>query len=86
MSGSPFATGRTGRRSGQGSNALLVEQKLIQTQPQQIKAQQTQMKAQRVQIARLTIAVKAIQVSLKANGQAGSQVRTAKAHMPMVHQ
>jgi septal ring factor EnvC (AmiA/AmiB activator) len=70
--------------------ALLIEatkeqQKLIQTQQEQIRAQQTQIKAQRAQIARLTTQVRAIQVSLKANGQAGPRVRTAKAQMPMVH-
>jgi Chaperone of endosialidase/Collagen triple helix repeat (20 copies) len=71
--------------------ALLIEatkeqQTLIQIQQEQIRAQQTQMKAQRAQIARLTTQVRAIQVSLKANGQAGPRVRTAKAQMPMVHQ
>lgn len=71
--------------------ALLIEatkeqQKLIQTQQEQISAQQTQMKAQRAQIVRLTVQVQAIQVSLTANRKAGSQVRTAKVRMPMVHQ
>jgi hypothetical protein len=71
--------------------ALLIEatkeqHTLIHIQQQQIRVQQKQMKAQQAQIAGLSSQVKAIQASLKTTGRTGSEVRTVKAQVAMVHQ
>jgi hypothetical protein len=56
----------------------------INKQQQQIRAQQVQLKIQQAQIALLSSQVKAIQASLKINDRTGSEVRTAKAQLPIM--
>ena len=59
----------------------------IKEQQGQIRKQQEQIRVQRTQIARLASQVKAVQVlAFSTNSRTGSQVRSAKAQVPMLHQ
>ena len=65
---------------------LVNNDPIIWTMLNAIKEQQALIQKQQAQIARLSSQVKAIRASLKTSGRTGSEVRTAKAQAPVVHQ
>jgi len=65
---------------------IQAQQSQIRAQQAQLKAQQAKSKLQEAQMAQLTSQVKAIQSVLETKGNAGSEVRTVKAQVPIVRQ
>jgi hypothetical protein len=64
--------------------AVLIE--AVKQQQAQLNAQEAKSKLQEAQISELRYQVKTMQTSLKANRRSGSEARTVKAHVSMLHE